>query len=106
MRPTFLRLILADLFLSFGPGWMSAIYLFYFTDCRGFTTGQASILLATYILAGIIGAPAIARIAIRLSKHRTVMMLNEDAMVTGIAMHTAIATTWLDRAAAQVTRPA
>lgn len=34
------------------------------------------------------------------------MMLNEDAMVTGIAMHTAIATTWLARAAAQVTSPA
>ena len=82
MRPTFLRLILADLFLSFGPGWMSAIYLFYFTDCRGFTTGQASILLATYILAGIIGAPAIARIAIRLSKHRTVMMTTTGYSLT------------------------
>ena len=38
--------------------------------------------------------------------HSNRMMLNEDAMVTGIAMHTAIATTWLDRAAAQVPRPA
>ncbi len=38
--------------------------------------------------------------------HSNRMMLNEDAMVTGIAMHTAIATTWLARAAAQVTSPA
>ncbi len=38
--------------------------------------------------------------------HSNRMMLNEDAMVTGIAMHTAIATTWLARAAAQVSSPA
>lgn len=74
VRPSFLRIVLADLFLSFGPGWMSAIYLFYFTDSRGFTTGQASILLATYILAGIVGAPIMAKIATVFSKHRTVMM--------------------------------
>jgi len=73
-RPTFLRVALTDLCLSFGPGWMSALYIFYFTDKRGFTTGQASILLAVYILAGIIGAPLIARIATRLSKHRTMMV--------------------------------
>jgi hypothetical protein len=29
------------------------------------------------------------------------MMLNEDAMTTGIAMHAAIATTWLERVAAR-----
>lgn len=73
-RPSFLRIVLADLCLSFGPGWMSALYLFFFTDSRGFTTGQSSILLAVYILAGIIGAPMMARLAVRLSKHRTVML--------------------------------
>ena len=72
-RPTFARIVLSDLCLSFGPGWMSAIYLFYFTDSRGFTTGQASALLATYVLAGIIGAPTIAKIATKFSKHRTLM---------------------------------
>jgi amidohydrolase len=32
--------------------------------------------------------------------HSNRMLLNEDAMATGIALHAAIATTWLDRAAA------
>ncbi|NJR80032.1 MFS transporter [Sphingomonas sp. 36D10-4-7] len=73
-RPSFARLILADLCLSLGPGWMAAIYLFFFTDSRGFTTGQASVLLATYILAGIVGAPVMGRVAVRISKHRTVIV--------------------------------
>lgn len=72
-RPSFARLILADLCVSLGPGWMSAIYLFFFTDSRGFTTGQASILLAAYILAGVLGAPLLGRLAVRISKHRTLM---------------------------------
>lgn len=80
-RPSFLRIVFADLCLSFGPGWMSAIYLFYFTDSRGFTTGQASVLLATYILAGIVGGPLIGRIATKFSKHRTLM-----AATTGYAL--------------------
>lgn len=33
--------------------------------------------------------------------HSNRMLLNEDAMTTGIALHAAIATTWLERAAAQ-----
>ncbi len=74
MRPAFARILLADLCLSLGPGWMSATYLFFFTDSRGFTTGQASILLATYFLAGIVGAPLMGRLAMRISKHRTVMV--------------------------------
>jgi len=73
-RPSFARLILADLCVSLGPGWMSAIYLFFFTDSRGFTTGQASILLAAYILAGVVGAPLLGRLAVRISKHRTLMV--------------------------------
>ena len=35
---------------------MSALYLFYFEDSRGFTLTQANILLAIYILAGLAGA--------------------------------------------------
>lgn len=73
-RPTMARLLAADLCLSLGPGWMSALYLFFFTDSRGFTTAQASILLAVYILAGFVGAPAMGRLAVTLSKHRAVMV--------------------------------
>lgn len=70
-RPTFLRIAACDLALTFATGWTSAIYLFYFTESRGFSTGQASILLATYILAGIIGAPLMGKLATIFSKHRT-----------------------------------
>lgn len=81
-RPTFMRVLLADLCLALGPGWMSATYLFYFTDSRGFTTGQASILLACYILAGIVGAPLMGRVATRISKHRALMVSSTGFALT------------------------
>lgn len=68
------RILLADLALSLGPGWMAALYLFFSRDYMGFTSGQANILLLVYILSGIAGAPALAWVATRLSKHRTVML--------------------------------
>lgn len=73
-RPSMARILLADLCLALGPGWMSALYLFFFTDSRGFTTAQASILLAVYILAGFAGAPLMGRLAMSISKHRAVMV--------------------------------
>lgn len=72
-RPTFLRIALCDLALTFGTGWMSAVYIFYFTQSRGFSTGEASILLITYILAGVVGAPLNGKIATYFSKHKTVV---------------------------------
>ena len=73
-RPSMARILAADLCLALGPGWMSALYLFFFTDSRGFTTGQSSILLAVYILAGFAGAPMMGRLAMAISKHRAVMV--------------------------------
>jgi len=73
-RPSMGRIVLADLCLSLGPGWMSALYLFFFTDSRGFTTSQASALLGVYILAGFAGAPLLGRLAMKISKHRAVMV--------------------------------
>ncbi len=73
-RPSFARLLLADLCVSLGPGWMAATYLFFFTASRGFTTAQASMLLGAYIIAGIAGAPAMAKLAVRLSKHRALIV--------------------------------
>jgi len=72
--PNMARILLADLALSLGPGWMAALYIFYFRDYMGFTSGQANILLAIYILAGVAGAPILAWLATRISKHRTVML--------------------------------
>ena len=85
-RPSFARILLADLCLALGPGWMSATYLFFFTDSRGFTTGQASILLAIYILAGIVGAPLMGRLAMKISKHRAVMVATTCYSLTLISL--------------------
>lgn len=73
-KPDLLRLFLAQMALTLGPGWMSALYLFYFKDSRGFSAEQASGLLLVYVIAGIVGAPLTARLAMRLSKHRTLMV--------------------------------
>ena len=73
-RPNILRLLAADLFVTLGPGWMAAIYLFYFTDSLGFTLAQANLLLMIYIGAGFVGAPLAAWLANRLSKHRALMV--------------------------------
>jgi glycoside/pentoside/hexuronide:cation symporter, GPH family len=73
-KPEVIRLFLAQVALTLGPGWMSAMYLFYFHDVRGYTQQQATILLLVYILVGIVGAPTTARVATRIGKHRTLMM--------------------------------
>jgi Na+/melibiose symporter-like transporter len=69
-----LRLLASDLCIQLGPGWMAALYLFYFTARRGFDAGQANLLLLIYIAAGFIGAPATAWLAARLDKHRALMV--------------------------------
>jgi Na+/melibiose symporter-like transporter len=75
-RPDVLRIFAADICLTLGPGWMSAMYLFYFHDSRGFGRGPASILLGVYIAAGVVGALAISRLAMRFGKHRTQMAIS------------------------------
>jgi GPH family glycoside/pentoside/hexuronide:cation symporter len=73
-RPNMLRLLLSDLCVTLGPGWMAALYLYFFKDSRGFTTTEANLLLMFYIAAGLIGAPATAWLANRISKHRALMV--------------------------------
>jgi len=72
-RPDMRRIIIADFCLALGPGWMSALYLFYFHDARGFTIANASKLLLIYIAAGTVGAAGLSWLATRLGKHRTLM---------------------------------
>ncbi|HWA62117.1 MAG TPA: MFS transporter [Caulobacteraceae bacterium] len=73
-RPEMARIIVADFCLALGPGWMSAMYLFYFHDSRGFSSDASRILLAIYIVAGVIGAACISWLATRLGKHRTLQV--------------------------------
>ncbi|WP_309606803.1 MFS transporter [Phenylobacterium sp.] len=70
VRPNILRLVAADFLVTLGPGWMAALYLFFFKDSRGFTTTAANALLVIYIAAALLGAPATAWLANRISKHR------------------------------------
>ena len=73
-RGNVLRILLADLCVTLGPGWMAAIYIFFFTSSRGFTVQAANGLLAIYILTGFVGAPATAWLANKISKHRALMV--------------------------------
>jgi Na+/melibiose symporter-like transporter len=72
-RPELVRLFLLSFFTTLGPGWMSNLYIFFFTQARGFTNGEASLLLIPYVLAGALGAPLIGLTAARFSKHRTLI---------------------------------
>jgi Na+/melibiose symporter-like transporter len=68
------RILLADLCLSLGPGWMAALFLFFCRDRMGFTTAEANMLLGVYILAGLVGAPVTGAVAARIGKHRAAML--------------------------------
>ena len=73
-RPTMLRLVLADLFLTLGPGTTGPLYIFFFHDAKGFSPSTVSLLLIPYIGAGVLGAPFWARVAKKVSKHRTLQI--------------------------------
>lgn len=73
-RGNVLRLLAADLCATLGPGWMAALYLFYFKDSRGFDTTAANLLLMIYIAAGFVGAPTAAWLGNRIGKHRALMV--------------------------------
>jgi len=73
-RPSMLRLILADLTLTLGPGTTAPLYVYYFHDAKGFTVSAVSLLLISYIGAGIFGAVFWGRLAGRFGKHRTVQI--------------------------------
>ena len=72
--PEMLRIVAGAFCLTMGPGWMSAMYLFYFHDSRGFTFQTSTILLGFYIVAGVLGAGVLSWLATRLGKHRTLMI--------------------------------
>jgi Na+/melibiose symporter-like transporter len=73
-KPAILRLFFAQASLQLGPGWMSALYIFFFRDVLGFPVAVSSALLLVYIMAAILGAPATAWVSSRLGKHRTLII--------------------------------
>jgi GPH family glycoside/pentoside/hexuronide:cation symporter len=72
-RGNVIRVLVADLTVTLGPGWMAALYLFYFKDSRGFGTAAANLLLLIYIAAGFVGSPFAAWLGNRIGKHRALI---------------------------------
>ncbi len=72
-KPDLVRLYMAHFSLTLGPGWMSALYILFARDYKGFNASQASILLLVYTVAGLLGAPINAWLATRIGKHRTLI---------------------------------
>jgi len=73
-KPDLLRLLVAQIGLTLGPGWMSALYLFFAADAKGFSVSSASILLALYVAAGFPGALGVSALARRIGKHRALIV--------------------------------
>lgn len=73
-RGNVLRILAADFCVTMGPGWMAALYVFYWRDSRQLSLTAGNLLLALYILAGLVGGPAIAWLANRISKHRALIV--------------------------------
>ena len=73
-RPAMLRVVVADLLLSLGPGTTAPLYIYFFHDAKGFTLTQTNQLLVFAIAAGVIGSPFWGRLARRFNKHRTVQI--------------------------------
>jgi GPH family glycoside/pentoside/hexuronide:cation symporter len=72
-RPEVLKILAADLCLALGPGWMAALYLYFYKESRQFSAIEASLLLGVYTLAGLFGAVVLGRLAVIFGKHRTLM---------------------------------
>jgi Na+/melibiose symporter-like transporter len=67
-------LLVLDLVISVIPAITGALFLFFFTEVKGFTVGQTSILLLFYFVSGLAAAPLWIRLATRMGKHRAVSL--------------------------------
>lgn len=73
-RGNVLRILAADFCVTMGPGWMAALYIFYWRDSREVSLSAANLLLALYIAAGLAGGPAAAWLANKITKHRALIV--------------------------------
>jgi len=72
--PSMFRLILADLFLTLGPGTTAPMYIFFFHEAKKFSLAEVPLLLIFYVGAGVVGAPLWGRLATRIGKHKAVQI--------------------------------
>jgi GPH family glycoside/pentoside/hexuronide:cation symporter len=73
-RPTMVRLILADLAYTLGPGVTGPLYAFFFGQIKGFHRAEVGFLLIFYIGAALIGGIVWPIIAKRINKHRAIQL--------------------------------
>jgi Na+/melibiose symporter-like transporter len=77
-RPNMRRLIIADLFMTLGPGATGPTYVFFFRDVKHFTMAGTSLLLIFYVGSGIVSGPFWGTLGRKIGKHRA-------AQVGGVA---------------------
>jgi Na+/melibiose symporter-like transporter len=82
VQPSMARILISNSFLTLGPAMTGALYFFFFCDARGYTPGQANILLFIYLAAGLGGAPFFAAVANRIGKHRALALAAALNVVT------------------------
>lgn len=86
VQPSMARILIANFFLTLGPAMTGALYFFFFCDARGYTLGQANILLFIYLAAGLAGAPFFAAVANRIGKHRALALAAALNVVTQVGV--------------------
>ncbi|WP_396593284.1 MFS transporter [Brevundimonas sp. R86498] len=74
LKPVLRRLLLSDLLLGAARGLIGVLFFYFFEQARGFERDQTSILLLVYFVAGLVGAPVWAWLAIRIGKHRALAL--------------------------------
>lgn len=74
------RLLVADFAVSFGIGATGSTYLFLVTWVFG-QSENASIILLTYFVSGLLAMPLWMKLAYRLGKHKTIVVASCYAMV-------------------------
>ena len=89
-RPAVIRLSLAAMALSLGPGWQGALYLFFANEILGFSIPAAAGLVGASLIGGAIGAAFFAYLSRRIGKPRTLMVATTSysvGMLSFLAVH-------------------
>ena len=89
-RPAVIRLALAAMALSLGPGWQGALYLFFANEILGFSIPAAAGLVGASLIGGAIGAAFFAYLSRRIGKPRTLMVATTSysvGMLSFLAVH-------------------
>jgi GPH family glycoside/pentoside/hexuronide:cation symporter len=74
MRPTVRKVLWCDLFLGLAPGLTGTLLFFYFEFIKGFSHSQSEQFMAVYFVAGLLAAPLWSWLAMKLGKHRALMI--------------------------------